>query len=633
MPSLWLLLILNLAPIMPLTSVGPALCTSDDAKSDTFVFRDRYGDSPGFQEVHFNLKFSCVWSAVDPESAKNPPPCLNAVKILPKRISGDKENIYMKAEEFISEITHLIPTVKLNFTGNFTQDLWNGKKHRKNRPRLEKRLQIGIYRSHSINPEEKFNSWQRNVPRVESNVTDTIEISTSSRNNTRGIHEDRITRENCTHKYAGSINCADDVIDRFRSTWPVHLWLAQNFSSFNTHWLKFPPPSPAAYYTLAVLYAIIMVFGICGNAFAIYMFLRCRSLRTPANVLVMNLAVSDLLLLSKMPIFIYNSIYHGPALGNFACQLYGFLGGLTGTVSIMTLASIAADRYNVVAEPFKRTTYARARVTVALTWVYGATFAGLPLVVPSLGRYKPEGYLTSCSFDYLTPEPRVKAFILCFFVAAWLLPFCLISFCYIGILRVVMAARHLNVGDQVVETSNKHCREEEKRRTELRLAFVVIGIIGMWFVSWSPYAVVALLGVFGQNHLVTPLASMVPALFCKTASCLDPYVYAVAHPRFRSELHHLTKRSRRKRSARQWSPQHRSQTTCPRLTRHPDGLDNGVEEEMQCLGSIEIISMASRRSVSRDTATNFSSSVRTTSCSFNQPKAALALYTDSPEIG
>ncbi|XP_046624165.1 uncharacterized protein LOC124306938 isoform X4 [Neodiprion virginianus] len=526
MPSLWLLLILNLAPIMPLTSVGPALCTSDDAKSDTFVFRDRYGDSPGFQEVHFNLKFSCVWSAVDPESAKNPPPCLNAVKILPKRISGDKENIYMKAEEFISEITHLIPTVKLNFTGNFTQDLWNGKKHRKNRPRLEKRLQIGIYRSHSINPEEKFNSWQRNVPRVESNVTDTIEISTSSRNNTRGIHEDRITRENCTHKYAGSINCADDVIDHFR--------------------------------------------------------------------------------------------------------------------------------YNVVAEPFKRTTYARARVTVALTWVYGATFAGLPLVVPSLGRYKPEGYLTSCSFDYLTPEPRVKAFILCFFVAAWLLPFCLISFCYIGILRVVMAARHLNVGDQIVETSNKHCREEEKRRTELRLAFVVIGIIGMWFVSWSPYAVVALLGVFGQNHLVTPLASMVPALFCKTASCLDPYVYAVAHPRFRSELHHLTKRSRRKRSARQWSPQHRSQTTCPRLTRHPDGLDNGVEEvvlpinsrtgyrwdascilvnEMQCLGSIEIISMASRRSVSRDTATNFSSSVRTTSCSFNQPKAALALYTDSPEIG
>lgn len=118
-----------------------------------------------------------------------------------------------------------------------------------------------------------------------------------------------------------------------------------------------------------------------------------------------------------------------------------------------------------------------------------------------------------------------------------------------------------------------------------RLAFVVIGIIGMWFVSWSPYAVVALLGVSGQSHLVTPLASMVPALFCKTASCLDPYVYAVTHPRFRSELHHLTKRSRRKRSARQWSPQHRSQIVGPRINRVPDGLDNGVEEVVLTINS------------------------------------------------
>lgn len=135
-------------------------------------------------------------------------------------------------------------------------------------------------------------------------------------------------------------------------------------------------------------------------------------------------------------------------------------------------------RYNVVAEPFRRTTYARARVTVALTWVYGATFAGLPLVIPSLGRYKPEGYLTSCSFDYLTSEPWVKAFILCFFVGAWVLPFCLISFCYIGIIRVVMVARHMNIGDQVIETSKKHCREEEKRKTELRCGIIPSKLLG-----------------------------------------------------------------------------------------------------------------------------------------------------------
>lgn len=59
-------------------------------------------------------------------------------------------------------------------------------------------------------------------------------------------------------------------------------------------------------------------------------------------------------------------------------------------------------------------------------------------------------------------------------------------------------------------------------------------VVALWFVSWTPYAVVALMGVSGRPP--GPLVSMLPALFCKTASCLDPYVYAVTHPRFRREL-------------------------------------------------------------------------------------------------
>lgn len=44
-------------------------------------------------------------------------------------------------------------------------------------------------------------------------------------------------------------------------------------------------------------------------------FYRCRSLRTPGNILVANLALSDFLMLAKTPIFIFNSFNLGPALG------------------------------------------------------------------------------------------------------------------------------------------------------------------------------------------------------------------------------------------------------------------------------------------------------------------------------
>ncbi len=40
-----------------------------------------------------------------------------------------------------------------------------------------------------------------------------------------------------------------------------------------------------------------------------------RHLRSPANIVIMNLAISDFFMLVKMPVFLYNSLLQGPALG------------------------------------------------------------------------------------------------------------------------------------------------------------------------------------------------------------------------------------------------------------------------------------------------------------------------------
>ncbi|XP_050738489.1 melanopsin-A-like [Eriocheir sinensis] len=69
--------------------------------------------------------------------------------------------------------------------------------------------------------------------------------------------------------------------------------------------------------------------------------------------------------------------------------------------------------------------------------------------------------------------------------------------------------------------------------SRLKLTKVASGIIAIWVVAWTPYAVVSLLGIFRQRALITPLVSMVPAFFCKTAACLDPFIYALSHPRFK----------------------------------------------------------------------------------------------------
>lgn len=74
------------------------------------------------------------------------------------------------------------------------------------------------------------------------------------------------------------------------------------------------------------------------------------------------------------------------------CSIYGFMGGLSGTVSIMTLAAISIDRYYVVLYPLHRASATvRARVCVLLVWIYGVIFAGIPLLNLPLGKYVPEG--------------------------------------------------------------------------------------------------------------------------------------------------------------------------------------------------------------------------------------------------
>ncbi|XP_049825912.1 opsin, ultraviolet-sensitive-like [Aethina tumida] len=317
------------------------------------------------------------------------------------------------------------------------------------------------------------------------------------------------------------------LINRFYKSRPVEMWKKYGFFDdeyvyvINYYWLQFDAPFRSSHISLAVLYIFIMIVGWLGNMCVIYLYYRNKALRTSRNTLVLNLAISDLLLLSKMPIFIYNSFLEGPALGDIGCRIYGVIGGLTGTVSISTLCAIAFDRFYVLKYPLKRAfSNFRVKIYLVFIWIYGIFFALIPVLNIGLGRYTPEGYLTSCSFDYLSPKMEDKIFII-----------------------VLTSSK----SKKQKEDSRKHIRKEYKRKQILKLALTVLCAIVLWFTAWTPYAVVVLLGISGHKEAITPLCSMIPAIFCKTASAIDPYIYTLSDPKFRKELLTVWKGSKAKR--------------------------------------------------------------------------------------
>jgi hypothetical protein len=148
------------------------------------------------------------------------------------------------------------------------------------------------------------------------------------------------------------------------------------------------------------------------------------------------------------------------------CQVYGFMGGLCGTASIVTQAVIALDRYSVIVFPFssvKRTSKKRTALKIFGLWQYSFVFASLPLFgIPNI--YVPEGILATCSFDYLSQDIGNRVYILCFFIGAWVLPLSLITFSYLNIYRAVAESEN----SQFIQEAVKDSRASSKAKEMIR---------------------------------------------------------------------------------------------------------------------------------------------------------------------
>lgn len=63
------------------------------------------------------------------------------------------------------------------------------------------------------------------------------------------------------------------------------------------------------------------------------------------------------------------------------------------------------------------------------------------------------------------------------------------------------------------------------RKREQRVLVMVVVMVMVYLMCWLPYGVMALLATFGRPGLVTPEASIVPAIMAKTSTVFNPVIY------------------------------------------------------------------------------------------------------------
>ncbi|XP_043109178.1 melanopsin-A-like [Puntigrus tetrazona] len=293
-----------------------------------------------------------------------------------------------------------------------------------------------------------------------------------------------------------------------------------------------------AHYTIGSVILAVGITGMVGNFLVMYAFCKSRSLRTPANMFIINLAVTDFLMcVTQTPIFFTTSLHKRWIFGEKGCELYAFCGALFGICSMITLMVIAVDRYFVITRPLASIgvmSRKRALLILSAAWAYSMGWSLPPFF--GWSAYVPEGLLTSCSWDYMTFSPSVRAYTMLLFTFVFFIPLFVIMYCYFFIFRAIRDTNRA-VGKINGEGGPRDSiKKMHRMKNEWKMAKIALIVILLYVISWSPYSCVALTAFAGYADMLTPYMNSVPAVIAKASAIHNPIIYAITHPKYRSAI-------------------------------------------------------------------------------------------------
>lgn len=117
---------------------------------------------------------------------------------------------------------------------------------------------------------------------------------------------------------------------------------------------------------------------------------------------------------------------------------------------------------------------------IVLIWTYTIPWALMP-VMGVWGRFVPEGFLTSCSFDYLTDTNEIRIFVATIFTFSYCIPMILIIYYYSQIVSHVVnhekalreQAKKMNV-DSLRSNANTSSQSAEIRIAKVFIIMLMV---------------------------------------------------------------------------------------------------------------------------------------------------------------
>lgn len=173
----------------------------------------------------------------------------------------------------------------------------------------------------------------------------------------------------------------------------------------------------------------IGVLGIVGNCLLLHVVHGNRSLRTPTNYLISNMAITDLIVLLLCPgLFVFHEVFQSYKLGEIGCKAEGMIEVSLLITSVITLCFISYDRLTAIAFPFKtRLSFRTAKFAIAGSWIGGFLLSSPLAVFRRFEQRQWKNFLESFCHEDLKILPLYWHILV---IALVWLPMVVLIFCY-----------------------------------------------------------------------------------------------------------------------------------------------------------------------------------------------------------
>ena len=284
------------------------------------------------------------------------------------------------------------------------------------------------------------------------------------------------------------------------------------------------------YTGFSVLFSAMMIVNLVGNTLVILVVLRNRSMKTPTNYLLVNLASADMVVAIFIGIqFIATPTFTHPqgTVGSALCKIItgGAPGWVGAVASVFSLVAIAIERYWAVLHPHSqkiKLTKTKIIILAMLSWIVSIIWA-----TPGFWATTYIKEINGCAHSFSKPI-YAKLYTVGWSVVAGVIPISIMGALYSRVVH-----RLWFVKNNAAEVTQRSLLRYRKRVTKM-----VIFVTLVYILCWVPELLIYFLGFTGIITLEAVHHAVAAALIVFNSS-INPIVYSLQSSKFRKHLGQL----------------------------------------------------------------------------------------------